>query len=83
MLCEELICPLMILVCEEEEVGVVIEGDLVDLELELLLVQNLLTLHVDERNKILLVADGDRFTILRPGPDSTTFFKGCAPCRHV
>lgn len=51
---------------EEEEVRVRVESDLVDLELELLLVDDLEVLEVDERDQILLVADCDGPTILRP-----------------
>ena len=62
-------------VCEEEKIGILIEGDLVDLELELLLVKDLVALHVDERDQVLLVADRDRLAILRPKTFNLNFPK--------
>ena len=57
---------------EKKQVGIRIEGDLVDLEPELLLVNDLLALDVDERDQVLLIAHGDRFAVLRPG-DTLSF----------
>ena len=51
---------------EKKQVGIRIEGDLVDFKLELLFVNNLLILDVDERDQVLLVPNGNRFTVLRP-----------------
>ena len=49
---------------EEEEVRIQVEGNLVNLELELLLMHDLVLLDVDERDKVLLVTDGDGATVL-------------------
>ena len=51
----------------EEQVVLVVPGYLVHLEPELLVAQNLPLPHVDEGDEVLLVTDGDRLAIRRPG----------------
>ena len=51
---------------KKEEISLVVPADLVHLKLELLLSASLVTLNVDERYKVLLVANGDRLSVRRP-----------------
>lgn len=51
---------------EEEHVVVVVPGDLVHLELELLLRLGAVRLGVDERHHVVFVPDGDRLSVGAP-----------------
>lgn len=53
-------------VCEEEHVVVVVPGDLVHLELELLLGLGAMRLGVDEGHHIIFVPDSDGLTVWAP-----------------
>lgn len=53
-------------VCEEEHVVVVVPGDLVHLELELLLCPGPMRLGVDEGHHIVFVPDSDGLTVGAP-----------------
>ena len=50
----------------EEQVVLVVPGDLVHLEAELFVAHDLALSHVDERHEVLLVSDGDRLAVRRP-----------------
>lgn len=62
-------------VCEEEHVVVVVPGNLVHLELELLLRPGAVRLCVDEGHHVVFVAHGDGLTIRAPADvDVLTFW---------
>lgn len=51
---------------QEEQIVLFVPGDLVDLEPELFFPLDLLRLHVDERDQVLLVAHRDRLSVRTP-----------------
>lgn len=53
-------------ICEEEHVVVVIPGDLIHLELELLLCPGAMRLGIDEGHHIVFVPDSDGLTVGAP-----------------
>lgn len=54
-------------ISQEEQVWCVVPGDLVDLEVGLLLGDYLMSPGVNEGNQVLLIAHGDGVPIRRPG----------------
>lgn len=62
-------------VCEEEHVVVVVPGDLVHLELELLLGLGAMRLGVDEGHHVVFVADSDGLTVRAPADVDVLAYK--------